>query len=188
MDIVKNWFWQYDHAIDKKLCDYFIEWFKEDMAKTGKVGFGKMQNNYAQDIRRNTNCFYHETTPLAHIMYGFMEDANKYAEWDFKIGRRESVQISKYDSKDKGCYDWHLDTFAPDNIGYQRKLTGVLLLSDPNEFEGGQLRIGRENTNPTLQHKGSLVVFPSYMEHKVEEVTKGTRYSVVAWAWGNAFK
>lgn len=188
MELTKHLFWQYEKVIDKKLCEYFINLFQEDQAEVGKVGIGKIANNYADNIRRTTNFFLPPNAPIGHMLYSYIDDANKNAEWDFKIGKKEMVQMSKYDSKNQGIYDWHTDTVPPDNIGYQRKLTCVLLLSNPNEFEGGQLRISERDTTPVLPTQGSIVVFPSYLLHKVDEVTKGIRYSVVAWAWGSAFK
>ena len=39
-----------------------------------------------------------------------------------------------------------------------------------------------------LQEKGSLVVFPSFVWHRVTPVTKGIRYSVPAWHLGSPWK
>ena len=62
------------------------------------------------------------------------------------------------------------------------------LLTDPKEFEGGkfQCRNGAEPYDVEL-NKGDIVIFPSYTLHRVSPVTKGERYSLVAWANGKAF-
>ena len=36
--------------------------------------------------------------------------------------------------------------------------------------------------------KGSIVIFPSYIWHRVSPVTKGTRLSLVQWNLGPGFK
>ena len=43
-------------------------------------------------------------------------------------------------------------------------------------------------TVPELKGKGNLIVFPSQLWHEVEKITKGLRYSLVAWASGDHFK
>ena len=66
----------------------------------------------------------------------------------------------------------------------------VLMLSDPSEFEGGQLEIKTDSDNPiTLEQKrGRAWFFPSYVLHRVTPVTKGTRRSLVLWIGGPEFK
>ena len=39
-----------------------------------------------------------------------------------------------------------------------------------------------------IRPRGSVIVFPSFVWHRVKPVTKGVRYSVVAWYGGPPFK
>jgi predicted 2-oxoglutarate/Fe(II)-dependent dioxygenase YbiX len=80
-----------------------------------------------------------------------------------------------------------MDSFSPKN-GEQRKLSCVILLNDSTEFEGGCLRIKEVESNNLLVKKGSIIVFPSFLEHTVTPVAKGVRYTAVTWASGPAFK
>ena len=67
-------------------------------------------------------------------------------------------------------------------------------LSDPNDYEGGDLEFdfkqNAENENPQkricseIKEQGSIVIFPSFVWHRVKPVTKGTRYSLVIWNLG----
>ena len=68
-----------------------------------------------------------------------------------------------------------------------RKLTFIILLND--EFEGGDLKMyhGGDHFQATHLAKGSLIVFPSYLMHTVEEVTGGNRFAVIGWISGNSF-
>jgi PKHD-type hydroxylase len=69
-------------------------------------------------------------------------------------------------------------------------------LSDPSEYEGGQLQFQfRNEDDPTTTRncieilpRGSICVFPSHVWHQVTPVTKGTRYSLVVWSLGYPFK
>lgn len=82
-----------------------------------------------------------------------------------------------------------------DLVGKIRKLSVTINLTDPNTYEGGNLKFDLGNHNTDKFHEaeiarkqGSVVVFPSYLEHCVTPVTKGTRYSLVLWCSGRPFK
>lgn len=102
-------------------------------------------------------------------------------------GLCESIQFTEYYASENGHYDWHQDsgpnTFSP------RKLSVVIQLSDPDEYEGGELEIlySRDPVSVTKQ-QGLATVFPSFMLHRVTPVTKGTRRSLVAWIAGPKFR
>jgi hypothetical protein len=106
--------------------------------------------------------------------------------WKFDIeGLIERPTLLHYE--EKGHYVWHMDV-GKINFSSQRKLSFVLLLND--EFEGGNLRIFLGGTNDQVipLSVGSLVVFPSYMLHTVEEVTEGNRYVYQGFIDGNSFR
>lgn len=104
-------------------------------------------------------------------------------------GCYEPIQLGIYKESDKGHYDWHTDT-SPTDIHVPRKLSMSLLLSDPTEFEGGELQVKTCNDEvQTLKMiKGRAWFFPSYMLHRVTPVTKGIRRSLVLWVGGPEFK
>ena len=69
-----------------------------------------------------------------------------------------------------------------------RKLSFSLLLSDPDEYEGGDLIIATVNGHHIIpKGKGLIVFFPAYTEHEVTPVTKGIRRSLVGWIHGPHF-
>ena len=100
-------------------------------------------------------------------------------------------------------YDWHCDSHPEpyrsndDFNGKIRKLSVTLSLSDPNDYEGGELEFCVGGRSPKERRqieackgilpKGSLVVFPSFLYHRVQPVTSGKRYSLVIWNCGNPF-
>lgn len=105
-------------------------------------------------------------------------------------GFSEHMQYTIYNGEDEGHYTWHLDLGVSSNSGSPpRKLSMVLQLSDPEDYEGGSLEI-YSSAQPTQVEKkrGLVAMFPSYMLHRVTPVTKGIRKTLVVWITGPAFK
>lgn len=106
-------------------------------------------------------------------------------------GFAENLQYTVYEGDMKGHYDYHID-MMPDAGRTQdsaRKLSCVLQLSDPSEYEGGVLELTTgSNPTPIVREKGYIVVFPSYLLHRVTPVTSGIRRSLVVWATGPSFR
>ena len=112
--------------------------------------------------------------------------ANKNT-WNFNlIGFGENIQIAEYNSDTKGHYDWHMD--LGENSSF-RKLSISVQLSDPSEYDGGELHFltGRNSKKAPLK-KGTAILFPSYLLHKVTPTTRGVRKSLVVWISGQPFK
>jgi len=133
-------------------------------------------------------------------IWPWMEEANERAGWKYDIRFAESMQITRY--KKGGFYSFHIDgrgdhlsTYdEPDNVffhGHVRKLSMTILLND--NYEGGEFQFATLNKEkceihtPEFNKIGSIVVFPSGMEHRVTPVTKGIRYSLVVWFLGPPF-
>jgi PKHD-type hydroxylase len=82
-------------------------------------------------------------------------------------------------------YGWHQDYGAK----VSRKLSLTVQLTDPSEYEGGNLQIMTTGTPVNARkQRGLIVAFPSYVLHQVTPVTQGSRQSLVAWVSGPAFK
>jgi hypothetical protein len=104
--------------------------------------------------------------------------------WKYDITHSNQSEFLMYDVK--GKYETHVDTFHQ-HSNETRKLTILVFLND--DFEGGKFYIqnGHERTYPE-QKKGTVLIFPSFMPHGVEPITKGVRYSIVTWMVGPYFK
>lgn len=86
----------------------------------------------------------------------------------------------------------------PNMHGKIRKISVICQLTDPSKYKGGELEFDFRRNSPIkeskteicteIQPKGSIVVFPSYVWHRVKPVTSGTRYSLVMWNLGRPFK
>jgi PKHD-type hydroxylase len=101
-------------------------------------------------------------------------------------GFGEGLQFTNYDHSHQGMYGWHQDFGGK---GISRKLSLVLQLSDPSQYEGGNLEI-LVTGNPTVipKERGLITAFPAWTLHQVTPVTAGNRQSLVAWVSGKNFK
>ena len=110
--------------------------------------------------------------------------------WKFDLQQiPEQIQYTEYHAP-SGHYDWHVD-IGSDALS-KRKISITVQLSDPSEYEGGDLELwtaGSEE-HATKAHKGagSVFMFPSYMLHRVTPITKGTRRSFVLWLGGSHYR
>jgi PKHD-type hydroxylase len=96
------------------------------------------------------------------------------------------LQYSIY--QEGGFYKDHVDLLYLSAMGI-RKLSFSIMLTDPEEYEGGELLL-KSSSFPikTSNKKGTIVLFPSYVLHEVTPVTKGTRKTLVGWVLGPNFK
>lgn len=112
----------------------------------------------------------------------------KYFNFDL-TGFGESLQLTNYDESFSGMYDWHVD-FTNNTNQPSRKLSLVLQLSDPVDYEGGVLELQPTGSEIVKMRKqrGLIILFPSWTLHRVTEVYKGNRQSLVSWITGPNFK
>jgi PKHD-type hydroxylase len=101
------------------------------------------------------------------------------------------IQYTTYYGDAHGRYDWHCDTFWANSTTYDRKISIVIQLSDSKDYEGGDFEIDHrypQFPKEAIRDKGSVLVFPSFINHRVTPVTSGTRKSLVAWIQGPKFR
>jgi PKHD-type hydroxylase len=112
--------------------------------------------------------------------------------WNFNLySLPECIQYTEYLASENGKYDWHQD-IGPSMLS-KRKVSLTIQLSDPSEYEGGELQLFRggnpETDTVTAPKKaGCVYIFPSYIMHRVTPVTKGVRKSFVLWLGGEHYK
>lgn len=138
--------------------------------------------------KRRSKVYWLPKTEEFHEIYMIFYECIQRCNMDFyqfKLSEiTEQIQYTVYSSDDQGHYDWHLD-MGPGKA--RRKLSLVCQLSDPSEYEGGELQINTGNIVVPEKEKGNVIIFPSYLLHRVTPVTKGTRRSLVLWIEGPAF-
>lgn len=103
----------------------------------------------------------------------------------------EGIQLTEYDSVYQGFYGAHTDSIYGSGQARHRKLSVTMQLSDPSEYEGGELALYHQNIKaPFIAStvKGTMTLFRSHIIHEVLPVTKGKRYSFVTWIHGPLFR
>ena len=107
--------------------------------------------------------------------------------WNFELKSIiDNIQYTEYEWNG-GHYDWHLD-IGPGSISH-RKISITIQLSDPEEYVGGDLQIMTGSEYTTVPRgKGTVVVFPSFLLHRVVPLTSGNRKSLVLWVGGDHYK
>jgi len=100
-------------------------------------------------------------------------------------GLNEGLQLAKYDQNDQ--FNWHTDFGGGPTS--QRKLSMSLQLSGPHEYEGGDLQFMiNEQLQNAPRTPGTLIIFPSYVIHRVTPIISGSRMSLVGWVNGVPFR
>lgn len=111
---------------------------------------------------------------------------SQYYRFDL-TGFGEPLQLTNYSDSEQGMYGWHQDYGG--NTGPSRKMSLVLQLTDPSEYDGGNLQImTTKNAINVPKQRGLIALFPSYIVHQVTPVIRGSRQSLVSWITGPAFK
>ena len=182
--ILSNYFWFFKKAVPDRICENIKKYGLSQQPEVAITGYEKgnvpkteegvkqlhKQRN-SDVVWLNEPWIYREIHPYVHI-------ANKNAGWNFQWDWSESAQFTIY--KKGQHYGWHPDSWDkpydwPNNPNWHgkiRKITTVLILSDPEDYEGGALEFNFGNTDPEYQNtlipkevgaKGTIVVFlPTY--------------------------
>ena len=204
-----NYYWYFQSAVPPRICDDIVRYGKQlqdQMAITGGYGDPKKLNQkQIKDLKkkRNSDIVWMNDRWIYREIQPYIHQANQNAGWNFQWDFSESCQFTKY--KLDQFYDWHCDSWSkpynrpeePDRHGKIRKLSVTISLSDENDYEGGDFEFDFRNDDKgsnqpqlckEIRPKGSVVVFPSFVWHRVKPVTSGTRYSLVIWNLGWPFK
>jgi PKHD-type hydroxylase len=180
-----NW-WIWKSELSDEVIDGIIGRCETYPIEDAVVG----NDNYDNKIRRSKVRWVGDDSDLRNIIWDFGLTANGNA-FGFDIIDKFDIQYTTYNSSDKGCYNWHEDTDFMKDSYYDRKISVVIQLTDPSEYEGGkfEFEINGEIVSPEgFEKKGSIIAFPSFMKHRVTNVTKGTRNSLVSWIQGPHFR
>ena len=210
---LQNYYYYFQSALTPRFCDELIKYGtaqQEQLALTGgqtnKINEGKpLSDEDLKDLKkkRDSNIVWLNDRWIYKEIQPFIHQANRLAGWGFDWDFSESCQFTKY--KLNQFYDWHADAWEtpydnknnPDTHGKIRKLSVTCSLSAPEDYEGGELEFDFRNMDPDkptirkcaeIKPRGSIVVFPSHVWHRVKPVTKGTRYSLVIWNLGYPFR
>ena len=202
-------YWYWLQALPYHICDeiikYGLECNKVQMGVTGGFDANKVTPRDISLIKqkRDSNVAWLDDTWIYREILPFVKAANRKANWNFDLAQAEQCQFTIYGPQQH--YGWHCDSWEEpyqENSkvkgfkGLVRKLSITVSLSDETDYEGGELEIDHKNcvekrqieTITKIKPRGSIIVFPSFMWHRVKPVFKGLRYSLVLWVCGKPFR
>ena len=208
---LKNYYYFFQSAIPERICDDIVKYAKQTKDKIAKIGkyqnTKKLNKKEIKDLKevRDSNVVWLNDTWIYKEIHPLLNNANVNAGWNFDWDFSESCQFTKY--KKGQFYNWHCDSYIEpynnqnnplDPMNHKiRKLSISVNLSDPKDYKGGEIQFDFRNTESKkieiktckeILPKGSLIVFPSFVWHRVSPVTSGERNSLVLWNLGYPFK
>ena len=206
---LENYFWYFKSVIPLNICDDICKYGKQlqdQIAVTGGYQVKKLNKKQIKNFKkkRNSDIVWMSDRWIYNEIHPYIHEANKSAGWNFNWDFSESCQFTKY--KKGQYYGWHCDSWEkpydiPQNTnshGKIRKLSVTVTLSDPKDYKGGELEFNFRNMDPDKKRnvhkckeilpKGSLVVFPSFVWHRICPVKSGERNSLVIWNLGYPFQ
>tara|TARA_R110002051_G_scaffold255795_1_gene314871 strand:- start:3015 stop:3650 length:636 start_codon:yes stop_codon:yes gene_type:complete len=209
---LKNFYWYFENPFPDSFINKILKQGnknKKRLAITGAQGRNRNLTKHPlskEEIKqlkkqRNSKINWLQETWIYEKINPVVHAANHNAGWNFQWDWNEEAQFTEY--KKGQFYDWHMDSW-PDSYpstlkkfgGKIRKLSSILLLSESGkDFEGGELEMDFTNGGSSgkriiteINKKGSFIVFPSFVKHRVTPVTKGVRYSMPMWHLGKPWQ
>lgn len=179
--------WAYNDILTEKDCDMLVKLYNTAPDEEAKIG-GSSNSTVDKSIRNVNRVILPVYKGIGARLAAAGLDANA-KRWKFDITRANQSEFLKYPTGG-GRYKGHIDTsltMDKESKTETRKLTVLAFLND--DYKGGKffLQTGHEKIYPP-QKKGTILVFPSFLLHGVEDVEEGERYSVVTWMVGPWFK
>ena len=173
-------------AVSPAFCDKLIQEYSKPEVKKELPFIGNgidLEKNIDLDIRNVQRLQLPLYAGIGATLTAIGLNVN-HDLWKYDITHSNQSEFLMYDVN--GKYETHVDTFHQLS-NETRKLTILVFLND--DFEGGKFYIqnSHQKTYPE-QKKGTVLIFPSFMPHGVEPITKGVRYSIVTWMVGPYFK
>ena len=210
IDTIKDKYFYFESGLSHKFCDDVIKLgvsLKDKQAMVRGLELNQVSKKEIKDMKKNirdSKISWTDEKWMYREILPFINFANTETGWNFQHDWIESLQFTKY--KKGQYYGFHADTIpepytnkGESHNGKIRKLSFSCQLSDPNDYEGGELEfaIPEVFSNEIKIHtisvkeflpKGSIIVFPSYIWHRIKPIKKGVRYSLVSWVLGYPFK
>ena len=197
-----------------------VEILEKDLEKSfdGKLKPSVLGGDHInENIRNSKNSWIPTNHWIGGFIWHYVQKANRTNFlYDLSHIDGEAIQYTKYGVGD--YYNWHLDSgldtyYKPIrteqsaegsldnndeflinsvkiNCEIIRKLSFSIQLSDPDDYEGGNLQLMDEHNKSYIapRQRGSIILFDSRTPHRVHKVRKGERKSLVGWVVGPRWK
>lgn len=175
----------------EKYCDSFD-------AEAGQISHD--QTRPLDEVRKSKiSWFEREEHPTLDILFNklnYVIEKINDDYYNYELNGYSHIQYTTYNGDELGHYNYHVDMQLGAGlqeshlmVGDTRKLSLSLILSDSESYKGGKFTMKIDEIEYELeQRRGRIILFPSFLLHKVHPVTKGIRKSIVAWVEGPKFR
>jgi len=179
----------FTELFSKEQCEEITRLGKNLALTEGVVGTGDQDFGTNYSLRSARVGWFDSADDSANWIYRHLTEAVNRANsdfWKFNVEYLEGLQFTAY-NKPGDHQDTHMDTGW---IGeHYRKLTVIIQLTDPETYEGADLELQlAHDYTPMTRAQGSMIVFPSFILHRVKPLISGERHSLVSWVCGTPFK
>jgi PKHD-type hydroxylase len=148
-------------------------------------------NNYRRSkIRWVPKAGNEVSTNITNLLWNTAAEVNRN-HFGLDINFLNDIQYATYYGSTFDKYDWDEDVFWANPTMNHRKISVIIQMSDPSEYEGGNVELDPTIVQPdpqALKQKGAMLIFPSFLRHRVTPVTSGVRSSLVSWIEGPKFR
>jgi len=186
-----DWWRIHPKALSQTDCELVLNRAFQYPAIGGTVGYGGT-SKVDESIRKSVVRWLPREDLNLHWLYLRIEKViTEFNRKYFGLDRQGScggfteIQFTEYHGEGNQRYDWHEDSNWKGTTPFDRKLSVVIQLSKPTDYQGGRLEL---HNDPLPDHlfrdQGDMIVFPSFNRHRVTPVTQGDRYSLVTWIHG----
>lgn len=174
--------WVYgEERLSDSTCDEIVAACREfPILPPNTVGEDHYPSHRLADVRKVGVTL--RTQWLFDLLCDVAEEVSRSANHLELAAITRSPQYVEY-RPDWGHFDWHND-YSHDLPQVPRKLTVIIQLSHPTEYEGGRLEVFGTKIDELPRERGTILAFPSLIFHRVTPVTSGLRRALVAWIAG----
>jgi PKHD-type hydroxylase len=179
-----------DSFVTKEDCDKIIEICNRFTLSPASINYSTEEpEKNDPELRRSEVAFISDNwlnDYIGGILTRCNEDIFNVDIVDFEI------QYTVYKEENEGFYCLHQDVMSPSarppsRKSFARKLSMTIQLTDPNDYDGGDFSFIEDQPQipkNDARKRGAVIVFPSFIYHRVSPVTRGERKSLVVWASG----
>jgi len=176
-------------AILEKDCNKFVDEYKNKDLEDGMNYFiSRIDREGLKDCKHQLAWVPPADIMMRALWSYIIEANNNLFHLNISNIPKYAGQFTKYSEINDG-YNWHIDMANNDDEDDElyKKLTCVIQLSKPEDYEGGEFQLYNGENKPDdipIKEQGSIIVYRSNEWHRITPLIKGTRYSLVYWAVG----
>ncbi len=168
----------YGKAFSPEECKQILDYSEDLQIFETASGYGKTDYSQRKCTIKALEQNEHSNWIYARLISIVKEADKNY--FHYKPEYLETIQLMKYQESDH--FMWHTDTSTTYSHYFKRKLSIIVFLSEPGDYDGGKLELAPASQNNILMELGYMALFPSFKVHRVTPITKGIRYTLVSWA------